>query len=348
MPRNTTLFLIFSCSLFFVFGFKNDKKILNEEKEKLSEYNFFTGKLNEQTPNSDIIPYRLNTPLFSDYAEKLRFIKLPNGQKTDYNPDKVLQFPIGTVIIKTFYFPNDFRDFSKGRKLIETRLLIHEENGWKALEYVWNDEQTEAFLEVAGDRKNVQYVDNQGKIQKQEYVVPNLNQCKGCHNHDEVMTPIGPSVRQLNGDFDYENGTENQLLHWQKNELLVGLPSLENVPKTAVWNDEKSGSLDDRARAWLDINCAHCHNTHGPAKTSGLHLNYDEKDLSHLGLMKTPVAAGKGSGNRKYGIVPGHPEQSILTYRIENLDPGEMMPELGRKVNHKEGVALIKKWIKSL
>ena len=94
----------------------------------------------EQKPVDSIIPYALNTPLFSNYTEKLRFVKIPEGKTVAYNPTEVLSFPVGTNIIKKNYYPNDFRDLSKGRRLMETRLLIHEESGWKALEYVWHDE----------------------------------------------------------------------------------------------------------------------------------------------------------------------------------------------------------------
>jgi uncharacterized repeat protein (TIGR03806 family) len=162
------------------------------------------------------------------------------------------------------------------------------------------------------------------------------------------MRPIGPSVRQLNRDFSYSEVNENQLIHWNKIGLIDKLPPLNEIPKSPIWNNPQSGSLNDRARAWLDINCAHCHNEHGPAKTSGMFLAYNEKEPIKYGILKTPVAAGKGSGGRKFGIVPGKPEQSILLYRIESIDPGEMMPEVGRKLQHKEGIQLIKDWIKQL
>ena len=317
-------------------------------KMNLSTYGFFKGNMVEQKPVEGIVPYSLNTPLFSDYAEKLRFIKIPEGKTVAYNSSEVLAFPIGTTIIKTFYFPNDFRDVSKGRRLMETRLLIHEESGWKALEYVWNDEQTEAVLEVAGNTKEVSYVYSDGKRKTQQYSMPNLNQCKGCHNRSEVMTPIGPSVRQLNGDFAYENGTENQLIHLQKLGLLKDVPDLKDCPKLAVWNKPETGTLEERSRAWLDINCAHCHNPKGPAMTSGLNLSIHESNPTALGFNKTPVAAGRGSGNRDYDIVRGNPDKSILIYRMESTDPGIMMPEVGRKTTHKEGVALIRDWIRSL
>jgi uncharacterized repeat protein (TIGR03806 family) len=353
--------LLLLCSLSFfvvaILGFqKNSSELqLNHfvPKENLSEYHFFKGKLADQIPEEGVIPYRLNTPLFSDYAEKLRFVKLPAGKTVAYNADQVFDFPVGTTIIKTFYYPNDFRNPDAGRRILETRLLVHEENGWKALEYVWNDDQSDAYLEVAGETKEVSWIHTDGKKHTLQYAMPNLNQCKGCHNRNEKFMPIGPSARQLNGDFSYttDNGqriSENQLTHWQKLGLLTGLPALESVPKAAVWNDPTTGSLDARARTWLDINCAHCHNQEGPAKTSGLILSYHETDLTKIGIMKAPVAAGKGSGGRQYSIVPGQPDKSILLYRLESADPGEMMPELGRKTTHIEGAALVREWIKTM
>ncbi|MCU0327058.1 MAG: hypothetical protein MUF45_17790 [Spirosomaceae bacterium] len=327
-------------------------------KEKLSDYQFFVGNLADLKPANGVIPYSLNTPLFSDYAEKARFVKLPENQTVSYNNKEVLDFPKGTTIIKNFYFPNDFRNPAKGRRIIETRLLIHEESGWKAYEYVWNDEQTDAFLEVAGDTKEVSYVYLDGKKKKHQYSIPNLNQCKGCHNRNEKMSPIGPSARQLNGDFvDNFNADRvlnpvsvhnNQLLSWQKMGILTGLPDITSVPKAPVWNDPKTGSLDERARIWLDINCAHCHRPEGPASTSGLNLSIHNNDMTTLGIEKAPVAAGRGTGDKKYDIVKGYPEESILLYRLESTDPGIMMPEVGRRQVHKESVALIKEWIENM
>ncbi|MFD2934035.1 SO2930 family diheme c-type cytochrome [Spirosoma flavum] len=318
--------------------------------EKLSDYGFFNGNPAQQQPVAGVVPYALNTPLFSDYAEKLRFIKLPAGQEVSYNDTAVLDFPIGTTLIKTFYYPNDFRDLTKGRQLMETRLLIHQTEGWKAFDYVWNDEQTDAVIEVAGDTKTVSYIDAEGHSQQHAYTIPNLNQCKGCHNRNEVMTPIGPSVRQLNGELVYSgaDSPENQLMHWKRMTMLTGLPALANCPKIPVWNKPETGSLSDRARAWLDINCAHCHNPKGPAMTSGLNLSLSETDPTALGISKTPVAAGRGSGGHLFDIVPGKPDESILIYRLASTDPGEMMPEIGRKTIHAESLELLRAWIKAM
>ena len=318
--------------------------------EKLSDYGFFTGDLAHQRPTAGVVPYTLNTPLFSDYAEKLRFIQLPPGQSVTYTDSAVLHFPVGTTLIKTFYYPHDFRDPAKGRRLLETRLLVHQPDGWKALVYVWNPEQTDALLEVAGDTKTVQYVDARGTARQQAYGIPNLNQCKGCHNRQEVLTPIGPSVRQLNGDLAYAGAEkkENQLQHWQRTGMLTGMPPLADCPKTPVWDQPETGSLNDRARAWLDINCAHCHNPQGPAMTSGLNLSIGETNPTALGILKTPVAAGRGSGGHAFDIVPGKPEASILIYRLYSTDPGDRMPELGRKTVHTESLELLRAWIKAM
>ena len=307
-------------------------------KENLSDYGFFKGTLKEQIPSDGVVLYTLNSPLFSDYASKLRFVKLPKGQSVSYNPDSVLQFPVGTAIVKTFYYPIDERNPNKGRRLMETRVLLHEAKGWVALPYIWNKEQTDAVLEVAGGSDQVSWIDGAGKKQSFEYQVPNMNQCKGCHERSGEMTPIGPSVRQLNDG--------HQLQNWSTAGLLKGLPK-DHIPTLVNYSDANA-SLDDRVKAYLDINCAHCHNPTGPARSSGLYLTWDSKDRTAYGFSKGPVAAGRGSGNVSYEIVPGNPEQSILPYRMASRDPGVMMPELGRQLTHHEGVELVRSWIASL
>jgi len=313
----------------------------------LSEYHFFKGKPADLIPNDRVLPYDLITPLFSDYASKLRFVWMPEGTSAVYNDTAVFALPVGAVLIKNFYYPNDYRDLSKGRKIMETRLLVHKQAGWEGFPYIWNDEQTEATLEVAGGRKDISWIDAQGETQQLNYVIPNKNQCKGCHDFDSKLTPIGPKARNLNKEFAYNAQPENQLLRWASAGYLKNCPSPANAPKVACWNDPKTGTLNERARAYLDVNCAHCHNPHGPGATSGLFLDYRTSDPTAIGICKAPVAAGRGAGNFTYDIVPGDPSVSILAFRMESPDPGIMMPELGRKMMHKEGVKLICDWIAS-
>ena len=317
-------------------------------KPKLSDYGFFEGHMANQNPVPGVMPYDVSAELFSDYALKSRFIALPKNQQLVYQKDGTFNFPQESVLIKTFYYPEKFRNSNQGFRLIETRLLINTQEGWTGFPYVWNLEQTEAYLEIAGKRLNVSFIDPAGQLTNFEYSVPNFNQCKGCHVNQSRMIPIGPKVRLLNHDFDYDDGKMNQLEKWNTLGMISGLPRISSLPHTPDYNDLESGSIEERARALIDINCAHCHRLGAPGETSGLFLNIEETDPTRLGIHKTPVAAGRGSGDLDYTIVPGQPDKSIMVYRMASTDPGIMMPELGRKLVHKEGVELVKKWIKEM
>ncbi len=316
--------------------------VTSSEKQKLSDYSFFTGPLKNLQPEAGVVECALNSPLFSDYAFKKRFVKIPPGQKASYHPTEVLDFPEGTILIKNFYYPADFKQPQESIRLLETRLLVLEESEWRPLPYIWNDEQTDAFLEVAGKSIDVTWTHYDGSLKKISYSVPNLNQCKSCHLKGDKVMPIGPSARQLNGVLPGEN--KIQLAKWKDASLLEDLPPIEATPRLASYENEQE-NINLRARAWLEINCAHCHRSDGSAKTSGLHLLANINESSVLGIGKAPVAAGKGSGGRLYGIVPGKPDESILQYRIESIHPGIMMPEVGRKLVHTEGVELVRRWI---
>ena len=338
------------CLLFLLLqSWKQTPSFSFERKERLSEYQFFEGHLAQLTPAPQVIPYDLNTSLFSNYAEKLRFVKLPAGIPAVYNDSVHFEFPVGTIFIKNFYFPNDVRKPEKGRRILETRLLVKEDHGWSAFPYVWNKEQTEAYYDPAPEMQDVHYTDGSGKKVSLKYVIPNKNQCKGCHVRDLKIVPIGPAARHLNKDFVYPEGTMNQLAYWEQQGMLRGVPvDKASVPKLPVWNNPASGALSERARAYLDINCGHCHNASGPAGTSGLFLDIHEKNMNRLGVNKSPVAAGRGAGDLKYDIAPGEPQNSILIYRMKTVDPAIAMPEIGREQIHKEGVALIEEWISKL
>ena len=309
-------------------------------------YNLFRD-VAKQIPNAGLVPYDLNTPLFSDYAAKHRFMYVPEGTTAEYNDQDHFQFPVGSVLVKTFGYLNDIRDSSQGERLIETRLLIKTDtNKWIGLPYLWNDDLTDARLAVAGATVDVEWTHYDGQTRQINYIVPNMNQCKQCHENKEVLMPIGPKARNLNKEYPYESGVENQLAHWTRLGLLTGTPAdVTAAPRVPNAEDPESGSLAERAHAWLDINCAHCHNPKGPAFTSGLDLSFGQRNPAMYGVDKPPVAAGRGSGNLRFGIVPGNPDASIITYRIGSTDPGIMMPPLPRRVVHDEGLALIREWI---
>ena len=314
-------------------------------KKLLSDYNFFK-KIETQIPNENVIPYHLASPLFSDYTYKFRFVSMPNGEFAQYNYNEVFNFPVGTKIIKTFAYPVDDRDLSLGFQLLETRLLIKDQNGWYPLSYIWKENQDDAELKYIGKTINAKWIDKNGVEQVNRYRVPNINQCGSCHNLNKVIMPIGPKGRNLDVDFFYQHGMENQIDYWEKINILENIPSNRKNP-TAIWNLE-SETIENRARAYLDINCAHCHREGGSAGNSGFYLSHEETNNTSLGIMKKPVAAGRGSGGLKYVIKPGISEESILLYRMASTDPGVMMPELSRNMEHKEAIPLIKEWIDSI
>ena len=320
--------------------------------------------------NDGVLPYELNTPLFSDYAMKLRTVWLPEGKAAIYDATREFDFPVGTIISKTFHYQKaagwsqaEFKLVRADREsrlddnrqldlddyvLIETRLLVRYDDGWQAFPYVWNVAQTEAWLEIAGDVKNMSLVDAHGELDFL-YVVPDANQCSGCHapNHsNRQIQPIGLKARHLNRSYDFGEIRANQIEHWQSLGILTGVDS--DVPASARWTDPGDATLSERARAYLDINCAHCHSTVGAADTSGLYLNIEAAVDRNFGICKSPTAVGQGSGNRKYDIHPGKPDESILVFRMEHTNPAIAMPELGRSTVHTEGVALVSQWIASL
>lgn len=311
--------------------------------ETLSEWRLFAGGDQPLKPNQRVVPYDLNTPLFSDYADKHRVVWMPEGTSAKYSENDVFEFPVGTVIAKSFAYPGQ----SGGQRIIETRLLVHGKSGWVALPYIWNDAQTDAKLEVVGGTREVEIKNHEGTREKIRYNIPNTNECAQCHAQSKVLLPIGPKARNLNRDFTYPAVTENQLAHWMKAGYLTGAPSPEKAPRAAVWNDPLTGSLEARARAYLDNNCAHCHQATGSAGYSGFLLDLNEKNRRRLGFCKNPNSAGY-SGDLLFDLVPGKPDESIIIYRMLSRRPKEMMPEIGRSVPHPEGIELVREWIKSL
>lgn len=321
-----------------------------------------------------VVPYGMNTALFSDYAVKLRTVWLPEGaEPAGWDDSEVFSFPVGTVITKTFYYPRSSGGFERvsldndphahfdGRALdlsavrvIETRVLVHREEGWAAIPYAWNDDQGSTRLARAGAFVDLTLIAAAGRTQALSYQIPDVNQCAQCHvtnAGDAQLRPIGPRARHLNGTYPYTHGEQNQLAYWREAGLLAGGPEPDAAPRNAVWHGETplgGLALDAAARAYIDINCAHCHSRTGHARTSGLFLEPADPVGASFGLCKPPIAAGRGTGNRLYSIVPGDSDASIFVFRMVTNRPDAMMPEIGRSVSHAEGVALIAQWIDAM
>ncbi|MBK9032289.1 MAG: hypothetical protein IPL61_13415 [Myxococcales bacterium] len=335
----------------------------------LSAYNLFawdpaTGTTFNPTDDR-VVAYDLNAPLFSDYAQKQRAVYLPAGAAATFDPELVFDLPVGSVLLKNFAFPADLRAPTVGVRLIETRLLVRYPDGWRPLPYVWNDDQTDAELAPAGDVQVISFVDDDGLPRTSNYLVPQKNQCETCHARKASPTaapaivPIGVKARHLNRTYPYGGavGTVNQLDRLGALGMLTGAPPTASIPAAYDLRVLDAGGvaaippadLDQAARSYLDINCAHCHDPNAvQGITSQLFLGHDNVDLFRLGYCKRPGSAGAGTGGFAFDIVPGDPDTSILYFRLSTEEVGAMMPLLGRSLTHTKGAALIHAWIAAM
>lgn len=308
----------------------------------LSEYNFFQGIMKNLDPVFGVVPYDLNSTLFTDYAHKKRFVWMPNGTKANYDSDFTpLDFPVGSVLIKNFYYDN-VQPLNETR-IIETRLMYMTEEGWDFAKYVWNDDQTEATFTNAGSFTDVEWIEN-GLTYNANYRIPSRNECFTCHNKFGTPLPIGPKPQNLNRDLTYADGTSNQLQKWiEVGYLENNLPT--SIVSTVKWDDE-SLDLNLRVRSYLDINCAHCHSEESYCEYRPMRFAFNEsEDDTNKGVCVTPDTQIAGTSHI---VVPGNIDASVLRFRVNSTQEQNRMPLLGRTLKHEEGVRLIEEWINSL
>ncbi len=330
--------------------------------ELLSQFNFFRFFDGQFEYNARVIPYELNTPLFSDFALKARALWVPEGSSITYRETGTLEFPIGSAIIKTFMLADDLRSPQNSLRLVETRVLIKYTDGWKAFPYLWNEAQTDADYFVRGQVEAISFIDPRGQSRTAQYLVPQKNQCLECHEikdeqGERYTTLIGPKARYLNRTAMLQGTAQNQLQYMADLGVLSGLPTLDQVPAAFDWpsltttgtQSLDNAALERGARDYLDINCAHCHRPNATqGMTSRLWLNWDNDDTFHLGYCKEPGSAGSGAAGRQYDIVPGDAEASILIYRTETEMVGSMMPLLGRSLKDDVAAGVLRAWVDSL
>ncbi len=311
--------------------------------QKLSDYKFFEGDLKLQLPSYGVLPFSPRSTLFTDYAEKKRFIWMPEGSKATYNGDhNILELPTGAALVKTFYYNNVLPN--NQQRILETRVMIRKAEGWIFAEYVWNDEQTEAFLTTQGSTTPISWVDG-GITKSTDYQIPSNLDCFTCHHQGSEVQPIGIKPQSLNFNFNYADGSKNQL------QKLIDVGYLEddlpgNITSVADYTDTTQ-SLDLRVRSYLDINCAHCHRDGGQAEFYVMRFAFQQtSNPANLGICLEPNHIVPGvSGSI---IKPGDIGKSILHYRMNTTDPIYRMPALGRTMRHQEAIDMVEQWINQL
>jgi uncharacterized repeat protein (TIGR03806 family) len=318
--------------------------------ETLAEWSLF-GDVRAQAPASRVVPYDVISELYADRALKHRFLHIPEGESIGYTDGAKWAFPVGTILVKTFGYAADERDLTQGQRLLETRLLVREPDRWAAHTYVYDDSQTDAVRTIAGTTIPVDWIDAAGAERHNDYGVPNTNQCQECHGTDAALNTLGGRTRQLDRDYDYASGTQNQI------EYLAALGWFDAAPTPGAQREKLvtplgDAPLSDRARSYLDANCGHCHSLGGRATQSGMLLDFPNTDpagsQATWGVCKVPTSAGGATCGLTFDIVPGQPDRSILMCRVESTDATIRMPPVGTKLPHAEGNALLAEWITSL
>jgi uncharacterized repeat protein (TIGR03806 family) len=323
----------------------------------LSDYHFFEGEMKNQVPSLDVIPYEPISSLFTDYAHKKRFIWLPNGTKATYNgDDEILELPVGAALIKTFYYDNVLP--SNTTKIIETRIMIRKSDGWIFADYVWNEEQTEAHLDLNGSTKSISWKDDNNVTRNVDYRIPNESQCIVCHktksyengNYVQRNIPIGIKPQNLNKTYNYVNDTKNQLTKWIELGMLENNFSLPSETNTIVDYNDISKPLEKRVRSYFDINCAHCHKEHGHCDYRPMRFAFSEtlNNSTNMGVCVSTQDMQNFEPALSKIVTPGNIYRSMLYYRLNTIDETYRMPLHGRTLIHDEGVLLVEEWINSL
>ena len=297
-------------------------------------------------------------------------------------------FPEGTVIAKTFAFTDESNgtEVPVETRLLIKRKNSQGSAVWTGLPYIWEEQDGKrvARLAMNGGTASVawHYRDADSNTllsgSTNSYSIPNSNQCITCHANDDQpagSAPIGPKPRNLNRAYKPESafmGTSgqggfpqvNQLKRWEDIGILTGVPDLtisngvatniEHLPRWNVPGDSgetanSAADIESRVRAYLEVNCQHCHNDKGAASNTGYYLDHFREVNASYGVCKKPTATGGGSCGRQHVVVPGSADSSILSCRVAAEDsPQRMMPPIARSVAHDEATALIDQWINNV
>ena len=322
--------------------------LTNVPLDKLSDYHFFDGNLKEQKPSLNVLPYKPASTAFINYAQSKRFVWMPGNAKATYDgDDNVFNFPNGSALLQTIYYDNIEPDNTT--KIIETRLLVKKADGWQAFVYIWNEDQTEAFLDTTNNGAVVPITfSNNGNSQLVNYKVASQSECIMCHNINPnntgiITIPIGVKPQNLNNSFTYSTGILNQLEKW-KLQGYLGNDIPPTINSAVNWTDANQ-SLELRAKSYIDINCAHCHRDGGSNDNLPVRFNFSNNDLMSFGVCLTPMLA---IPNNPYIFTSQDPNHSTAIYLMNSTNSSEKMPPIGREIVHQEGILIIRNWINSM
>ena len=286
----------------------------------LASYGLYQEPMAALVPAQGVHEYELASGLFTDHASKQRLLKLPEDTVATVEDDRIV-FPDGTIIAKTFYYEIEGQSQGISKQKIETRLLVKRDGLWNVATYVWDNAQTTARLRLDGAQASVTYLDTDNNDLQIQYQIPHEGECVTCHQLDGNVTYIGPTLANLSRPVMRNGQSVDQILHL----FSIGVLAEGDYEALVVpdYNDS-SHSIEARARAYLDINCAHCHQPSAWSESAeaGIDFRY-QTSLSHSGILENhrPIQRMLNSGQ---------------------------MPYLGTTVKDETGVALVLRFLQTL
>lgn len=337
----------------FLYRLTQNSGIFVEVPQLLSQTGVFQN-LQSLTPNDGVIPYDMTEAFWSDGALKNRWMAIPNNGTHNTPEEQIMfsengdwEFPVGTVLIKHFELPLDESDPSVVKRL-ETRFVIKaEDESFYYLVYKWNEQGTDAILlnDSLDEQIPVTRADGSTRIQTWHY--PSSPECFSCH---DTGGALGPRTRYLNSVITYDKTgiSANQLV--TLSHLGILNESIDDA-RTSQYQTHKAladpnATLDEKARSYLDLNCAYCHR---PGR-SGERAQFDLRlfnTLEQTGLLTANANTPIGVPGEKI-IVPGDASKSILFHRTNSVNNAIMMPPLAKNLVDENAVALIGEWINQL
>jgi uncharacterized repeat protein (TIGR03806 family) len=320
--RHFLVICFWGVMVFFGSCNQRDREIENSIpfNNKLSDYELFTTDMSALAPARGVEVIEIASTLFTDYAEKQRLLRIPSGTNMSIDGDGLPIFPDGTLIAKTFYYPTS--KMGK-RQIIETRLLVLKDKRWSAATYRWNANQDDALLLKEGATMPVEFTDPSGRARRIDYMIPSQKDCGSCHRSGDKLTPIGPKARNLNRMVTRDGVFQNQLGYLMAKGVIrdADISVLSTLPN---YNDS-SRLLSEKARAYLEMNCAHCHRPSGRGGRTSLNLEYETPlDATGIDFNKTNILMRMGTMGEYH------------------------MPGKGTTIIDDEGLRLITEYVKQL
>ena len=291
-------------------------------------------------PHPSLVEYSLNVPLYSDGAHKQRYVMLPGMEKIKVDKRGEFEFPIGTIFVKTFYLGEESKGPVPGSRL-ETRLFLRQQRAWVGYTYVWDGDQKDAHLldkRLEQPRQDVQDADGKPV----PWTFPSRADCMACHT-EAAGRVLGVRREQSNRVHDYDGTKLNQIDVFNN----LGMFDGKITPKGRSWPDWDDPKANERVavRAWLDANCAMCHQPDGPGNAL-IDLRFETPIEDSNMINRRPGQWNLGVYQGRL-LVPGNHKRSLLHVRLGRTDEFGM-PPIAYNIIDAKAMERIARWIDAL